>query len=110
MLDLRYEARNVDQDITSQAKIDQWFVAKTRGLTDYAKTELKKKWGTMKRVLSSRFRLEKIVADIIFDMETKDRLQNGAGNAMLISGSIYQACKYYELFQNEGLKKCAIVT
>jgi len=110
VLDLRYEARNVDQNITSQAKIDQWFDAKTQGLTDYAKIELKRKWGTMKRVLSSQSRLEKIVADIIFDMATKDRLQNGAGNAMLVSGSIYQACKYYELFQNEGLKKCAIVT
>ncbi|KAF5438215.1 type I restriction enzyme, R subunit [Candidatus Methanophagaceae archaeon] len=110
VLDLRYEARNVDQNITSPAKIDQWFEAKTRGLTDYAKIELKKKWGTMKRVLSSQSRLDKIVADIIFDMETKDRLQNGAGNALLVSGSIYQACKYYELFQNAGLKKCAIVT
>jgi len=110
VLDLRYEARNVDQNITSQAKIDQWFDAKTKGLTDYAKIELKKKWGTMKRVLSSQSRLEKIVADILLDMATKDRLQSGAGNAMLVSGSIYQACKYYELFQNAGLKKCAIVT
>ena len=110
VLDLRYEARNVDQNITSPVKIDQWFDAKTRGLTDYAKTELKKKWGTMKRVLSSQSRLDKIVADILLDIETKDRLQSGAGNAMLVSGSIYQACKYYELFQAEGLKKCAIVT
>ena len=110
VLDLRYEARNVDQNIASPAKIDQWFEAKTRGLTDYAKIELKKKWGTMKRVLSSQSRLDKIVADILLDMETKDRLQSGAGNAMLVSGSIYQACKYYELFQNAGLKKCAIVT
>ncbi|MCG2738435.1 MAG: HsdR family type I site-specific deoxyribonuclease [Candidatus Methanoperedenaceae archaeon] len=110
VLDLRYEARNVDQNITSQAKIDEWLEAKTRGLTDYAKIELKKKWGTMKRVLSSQSRLEKIVADIYFDIETKDRLQNGRGNAMLVSGSIYEACKYYELFQNAGLKKCAIVT
>ena len=110
VLDLRYEARNVDQNITSQAKIDQWFDAKTSGLTDYAKTELKKKWGTMKRVLSSQSRLEKIVADILLDMATKDRLQSGAGNALLVSGSIYQACKYYELFQNSGFKKCAIIT
>jgi type I restriction enzyme R subunit len=29
---------------------------------------------------------------------------------MLVSGSIYQACQYYELFQNNGLKKCAIIT
>ena len=48
----------------------------------------------MKRVLSSKARLEKIVADIIFDMATKDRLQNGRGNAMLVAGSIYEACKY----------------
>lgn len=110
VLDLRYEARNVDQNITSQAKIDQWFDAKTSGLTDYAKTELKKKWGTMKRVLSSQSRLEKIVSDILLDMAIKDRLQSGAGNALLVSGSIYQACKYYELFQNTGFKKCAIIT
>jgi len=93
VLDLRYEARNVDQNITSQAKIDQWFDAKTSGLTDYAKTELKKKWGTMKRVLSSQSRLEKIVADVLLDMEMKDRLQSGAGNALLVLGSIYQARK-----------------
>lgn len=110
VLDLRYEARNIDQDITSQDKIDRWFEAKTRGLTDVAKKELKKKWGTMQRVLSSRSRLEKIVSDIMLDIETKDRLQNGRGNALLVSGSIYQACKYYELLQNAGLKECAIIT
>ncbi len=110
ILDLVYEARNIDQHITSQTKIDQWFEAKTRGLTEYARTELKKRWGTMQKVLSSKDRLGKIVADIMFDLETKDRLQNGRGNAMLVSGSIYQACRYYELFQEAGLKKCAIVT
>lgn len=55
-------------------------------------------------------RLEKIVADILLDMETNDRLQNGRGNALLVSGDIYQACKYYELFQNAGFTQCAIVT
>ncbi|BAZ25531.1 type I site-specific deoxyribonuclease, HsdR family protein [Kalymmatonema gypsitolerans NIES-4073] len=110
VLDLRYEARNVDQYITSQDKIDKWFEAKTRNLTEYAKTELKKRWGTMQKVLSSKSRLEKIVADIILDFNTKDRLQNGRGNAMLVSSSIYEACKYYELFQNAGFTKCAIVT
>jgi type I restriction enzyme R subunit len=110
VLDLRYEARNVEQYITSQEKIDQWFEAKTKGLTEFAKTELKKRWGTIQKVLSSQDRLEKIVADIMLDMETKDRLQNGRGNALLIAGSIYQACKYYELFQSHGLTKCAIIT
>ncbi|HFU4234331.1 TPA: type I restriction endonuclease subunit R [Streptococcus suis] len=110
VLDLQYEARDVDQDITSQEKIDKWFEAKTRGLTDYAIVKLKQRWGTLQKVLSSKSRLVRIVNDIIYDMETKDRLQNGRGNAMLVAGSIYEACKYYELFQSEGFKKCAIVT
>ncbi|MBO8169196.1 MAG: HsdR family type I site-specific deoxyribonuclease [Thermoanaerobacteraceae bacterium] len=110
VLDLVYEARDVEQNITSQDKIDAWFEAKTKGLTDYAKAKLKQRWGTIQKVLSSKSRLEKIVNDIILDMETKDRLQNGRGNAMLVAGSIYEACKYYELFQANGLKKCAIVS
>ena len=110
VLDLRYEARDIDQKITSQDKIDAWFDAKTRGLTDFAKVELKKKWGTMQRVLSSYSRLNKIVSDILLDFETKPRLQSGNGNAMLVAGSIYEACKYYEIFQNGGFKKCAIVS
>ncbi len=48
--------------------------------------------------------------DIMMDMERKERLQNGRGNALLVSDSIYNACRYYELFQNAGLKNCAIVT
>jgi type I restriction enzyme R subunit len=111
VLDLRYEARDIDQNITSQAKIDQWFDAKTRGLTPLAKAQLKQKWGTMQRVLSSQSRLDKIVADIMMDMETRDRLKSGHGNAMLVAGSIYEACKFYEIFSKKGLKgNCAIVT
>ncbi len=111
VLDLSYEARDIDQRITSQAKIDQWFEAKTRGLTDLAKAQLKARWGTMKKVLSSQSRLEQIVADILMDMETRDRLRSGRGNALLVSGSIYQACKFFELFDKTDLKgKCAIVT
>ncbi|MEN8220840.1 MAG: type I restriction endonuclease subunit R [Pseudomonadota bacterium] len=110
ILDLRYEARNIDQNISSPKRIDQWFEAKTQGLTEIAKTELKKRWGTLQKVLSSEDRLSKIVNDIWVDMNTKPCLQNGKGNAMLVSGSIYQACKYYELFQKVGLKQCAIIS
>ncbi len=70
VLDLRYEARDIDQNITSQKKIDQWFEIKTQGLTDIACAQLKARWGTMQKVLSSQYRLEKIVADILMDMET----------------------------------------
>ena len=109
-VDLRYEARNIDQTLSSPDKVDQWFEAKTKGLTDLAKAQLKRRWGTMQKVLS-RSRLEKIVADVLMDMNTRDRLKSGHGNAMLVSGSIYQACKFYELFEKTDLAgKCAIVT
>lgn len=111
VLDLRYEARDIDQELTNKAKIDQWFEAKTKGLNDLAKAQLKQKWGTMQRVLSSQSRLEKIVDDIIIDMNMKPRLMDGHGNAMLVAGSIFEACKFYELFAKTELNgKCAIVT
>lgn len=110
VLDLLYEARDVEQFVTDQQSIDDWFESETKGLTDNAKVELKKRWGTMQKVLGSKSRLEKIVFDIIKDFKIKPRLSTGEGNAMLVSGSIYQACKYYELFQSAGLKNCAIIT
>jgi len=110
ILDLRYEARDVPQEVESQDKIDQWFEMKTRGLTDHVKAKLKQRWGTLKEVYSSKERLSRIVTDIIYDMEIKDRLNNGRGNAMLIASSIYEACKYYKLFTDSGFDKCAIVT
>jgi len=111
VLDLRYEARDIDQTITSQTKIDQWFEAKTRGLTPLAKAQLKARWGTMQKVLSSQSRLDKIVGDILLDMENCDRLRSGRGNAMLVAGSVYEACRFYELFCKAGFNgKCAIVT
>lgn len=110
ILDLEYEARDIEQKLNSPERVDQWFEAKTRGLTDPAKIQLKKRWITMQKVLSSQSRLNKVVADILFDFEVKDRLNNGKGNAILVAGSIYEACKYYRLFQNSPLKKCAIIT
>ena len=111
VLDLRYEARDIDQDLTSQAKIDQWFESKTSGLTALAKAQVKQRWGTMRSVQSSLDRLKKIVADIVLDMEIRDRLKSGHGNALLVSGSIYSACRLYDLFQETDLKgRCAIVT
>ena len=111
VLDLRYEARDIDQDLSSQEKIDEWFNSKTRGLTDTAKAQLRQRWSTMQNVLSSSERLDRIVADIVLDMEKRDRLKSGLGNAMLVADSIYSACRYFQLFQKTPLKgKCAIIT
>jgi len=112
VLDLRYEARDIDQQITDQDSIDEWFEAKTRGLNDLAKIELKKRWGTMKQVLSSWDRLEKIATDIFKDFQTQDRLSSGEGNAMLVASSVLEACKFYEIFQKFDTIRgqCAVVT
>ena len=110
VLDLLYEARDVEQFVTDQRSVDEWFDAETIGLTDVAKIELKKRWGTMQKVLGSRSRLEKIVFDIIKDFKVKPRLSSGEGNAILVSGTVYHACKYYELFQRSGFNECAIIT
>lgn len=111
VLDLVYEARDVDQKLSSPERIDKWFESKTKGLNDFQKSELKKKWGTMQKVLSSRSRMDKIVTDITVDFSTKPRISSSTGNAILVAGSIYEACKYYELFQKTEFKgKSAIVT
>jgi len=111
ILDLVYEARDIDQRLGSQEKIDAWFEAKTRGLNDWQKDELKKKWGTLQHVLSSRSRVGRVVADIIFDFSDKPRISNERGNALLVASSIYEACKYYELLQKTQFKgKCAVIT
>ncbi|MDP3929184.1 MAG: HsdR family type I site-specific deoxyribonuclease [Bacteroidota bacterium] len=111
VLDLVYEARDIDQNLSSPERVDQWFEAKTKGLNDFQKSELKKKWGTMQRVLSSKKRMDKIVADIVYDFSTKTRLSNGKGNAILVASSIYEACRYYDLFQTNELKgKVGLIT
>ena len=111
MLDLVYEARDIDQRLGSEAKIDAWFEAKTKGLNDWQKDELKKKWGTMQNVLSSGSRMDRVVSDIIFDFSVKPRLSNDRGSAILVASSIYEACKYFSLFQKTLFRgKCAVVT
>ncbi|WP_284747745.1 type I restriction endonuclease subunit R [Amycolatopsis sp. RTGN1] len=111
VLDLRYEARNVDQHLKGAAQIDKWFDLKTKGLTDLSKARLKKRWGTMQKVVSAKSRAEMIVQDILMDFEREPRLISGRGNAMLVGEDVYQACKFYELFAQAGFKgKVAIVT
>ena len=110
-MDLRYEARSIDQHLTSKKQVDKWFDVKTQGMTDLSKAELKKRWGTMQKVVSAEPRARQIVYDVLMDMETKPRLMDRRGNAMLVAASIYQACKFYELFCDAGFEgKCAIIT
>ena len=111
VLDLVYEARDIDQRLGSEDRIDAWFEAKTKGLNEWQRDELKKHWGTMQNVLSSRSRMDRVVADIIFDFNVKPRLSSAKGNAILVASSIFEACKYFTLFQKTMFKgQCAVVT
>ncbi|GAA7052587.1 HsdR family type I site-specific deoxyribonuclease [Helicobacter pylori] len=111
VLDLNYEARSVDQYVSSPEKLDEYFELKTQNLNDTAKTELKKKWANLQKVFSTKNRLEHIVQDIVLDMAKLPRLKNGKGNAMLVAESVYNACRYFELFLETELKdKVAVIT
>src|SRR5205823_11471416 len=105
------EARDIEQTLGSQDRIDAWFEAKTRGLNDWQKAALREQWGTMQKVLSSRSRMERVVSDIVFDFSVKPRLSSERGNAILVASSIYEACKYFTLFQKTPFRgKCGVVT
>ena len=111
ILDLVYEARDIDQHLGSEDQVDAWFDAKTKGLNDWQKEELKNHWGTMQKVLSSKSRMERIVNDLVMDFSVKPRLSGERGNALLVASSIYEATKYYSLFQHTPFKnRCAVVS
>lgn len=100
VLDLKYEARDVPQRLTSREAIDAWFEKKTRGLNNFQKSILRKRWATMEELMSARERKDRIVANIIEDFSLKPRLDNDRGTAILVAASIYDACHYLRLFQN----------
>ena len=110
ILDLLYEARDIDQELRSKDKIDKFFNSKTAQLTESAKQRLKQRWATLRKLYSSKDRLERIVGDIIYDMNMKPRLQSGRGTALLVAGSIYEACRYWKIFNEKGFKKCAVIS
>lgn len=111
ILDLVYEARDIDQRLASQQSVDEWFDIVSRDLNDWQKAELKTRWGTLQNVLSSEGRMRRLIQDVIFDFRRKRRLNDGSGNALLVASSIYEACKYYSLFQQtEFRSKCGVIT
>ena len=111
VLDLQYEARDIEQKLSSESKVDEWFEAKTKGLNDWQKAELKARWGSMQAVLSSSSRIDQIVMDVVHDFGVKARLSNERGNAMLVAKSIFEASLFYEAFQKTELKgKVGLIT
>ena len=103
VLDLKYEARDVPQRMTSPAAIDAWFEKKTKGLNNFQKAVLRKRWATMEELLSATERKRRIVAEIVQDFDLKPRLSDDRGTAILVASSIRDACEYFREFQNTRL-------
>src|SRR5437763_9812144 len=74
VLDLKYEARDVPQRMTSRAAIDRWFEQKTRTLNNFQKAVLRKRWATLEELMSSAERKQRIIANLIEDFSLKPRL------------------------------------
>lgn len=111
VLDLKYEARDVPQRLTSQKAVDAWFDQKTRNLNNFQKAVLRKRWATLEKLMSSGERKQRIIANIIEDFSLKPRLNNDRGTAILVSASIYDACHYFRLFQQTSFGPyCGIIT
>lgn len=111
VLDLKYEARDVPQRLTSRAAVDAWFERATRHLNNFQKAVLRKRWATMEELMSAGERKQRIIASIIEDFSLKPRLNSDRGTAILVAASIYDACHYYRLFQNTPFGPyCGIVT
>jgi type I restriction enzyme R subunit len=100
VLDLKYEARDVPQQLLTPEKIDAWFEQKTKNLNRYQKSVLRGRWATLAKLMSAGERKLRIIANIIEDFSLKPRLNNDRGTAILVAASIYDACHYYRLFQN----------
>ena len=105
VLDLKYEARDVPQRLTSPKAVDDWFAKAAKGLNNFQKSVLRKRWATMEELMSSGERKQRIIADIIHDFGVRPRLNNDRGTAILVAASIYDACHYYRLFQNTPFGK-----
>ncbi|WP_426177399.1 type I restriction endonuclease subunit R [Massilia sp. TWR1-2-2] len=111
VLDLKYEARDVPQRLTSRTAIDKWFEQKTKNLNNFQKATLRRRWATMEELMSAGERKQRIAANIIEDFGLKPRLNNDRGTAILVAASIYDACHYFRQFQNTSFGAyCGIIT
>ena len=111
VLDLKYEARDVPQRITSPKAIEAYFAQKTKTLNNFQKAIIRKRWATMEELMSAEERKARIAASIIHDFDTKPRLNNNRGTAILVAASIYDACHYYRIFQTKPFGEyCGIIT
>ncbi len=113
ILDLQYEARDVEQTISDKNKLDAKLDQILKETNEEYRQKIKDRWATIEKVYSSKERIERIGYSILDDMSIYPLNQDWC-NAMLVAGNIYSAYKYYQFFQeadNTMLRgKCAVVT
>ena len=115
ILDLRYEARDVEQEISEKEKLDKVFNDLIKNTTSEREKEIRDRWATLEKVYSSKERIERIGYSILDDLSANPCFSQDWCSAMLVAGSIYSAYQYYNFFQNTctdtRLKNhCAVVT
>jgi type I restriction enzyme R subunit len=111
VLDLKYEARDVPQRLASPQAVEAYFARKTKTLNNFQKAIIRKRWATMEELMSAEERKARIAASIIHDFDTKPRLSNDRGTAILVAASIYDACHYFRIFRTKTFGQyCGIVT
>lgn len=111
VLDLKYEARDVPQRLTSTKDIEDYFAKKTKTLNNFQKAIIRKRWATMEELMSAEERKARIAASIIHDFDTKPRLNDDRGTAILVAANIHDACHYYRIFQGKPFGQyCGVIT
>ena len=108
VLDLVYEARDIDQRLGSEDKIDAWFDAKTKGSERLAERRAEEAMGHDAE--GAQLAAHAWIAwssDIIFDFSVKPRLSSERGNAILVASSIYEACKYFDSVPEDACSRAS---
>lgn len=114
ILDLEYEARDVEQAVSSQETLDKKKEQLLCEAPEAYKTAIEDRWATLQKVYSSSERIHRIGYSILDDMKEYPLNQDWC-NAILVAGNIYSAYKYYEFFTMISpdkflADKCAVVT
>ncbi len=105
VLDLVYEARDIDQRLGSRGQDRRVVRGQDQGPERLAEGRAARSSGARCRRCSAReSRMERVVSDIVFDFSVKPRLSSERGNAILVASSIYEACKYFDAVPEDAVQ------
>ncbi len=111
ILDLRYEARNVEQFLGKRERIDEWFDSKTAGLSKVGPVATESALGEDGKIVQQQGTYPSHRGGYMprYGYETSPVGRIRQRDA--VADSNYQACRYWEAFQATELKRhCAVVT